>query len=58
MGIIRFRRIRSNILERMGRRLIGRYDEGFWEGLPGFGKSIILENFQRRGKCVVRNIQL
>ena len=44
-----FNRMFSNILERVGSKLIGRYEVTFSGGLFGFGINIISENFQVRG---------
>lgn len=49
-GRRRLRNSFSNIFDITGSRLMGRYDDGFWDGFPGLGKSIIMENFQRTGK--------
>jgi hypothetical protein len=40
----------SNILEKVGRRLIGLYEAGFWNGLLGLRINMTTEYFQVLGK--------
>jgi len=49
-GMSLFSKIFSNTFDRVGNRLMGRYDVTLSGGLLGFGISIISENFQVRGK--------
>jgi len=47
---ILLRRILSNILDIMGKRLIGLYDVTLYGGLPGLWIMIIWANFHSIGK--------
>jgi len=50
MRVRRFSNIFSRILLRTGRRLMGRYENGFSGGLPGLSIVTITEDFQVVGK--------
>jgi hypothetical protein len=50
MGRIHFNKSFSNIFDRIGRRLIGLYEEGQFGALLGLRIKIIVEYFHRIGK--------
>ena len=50
--------ILSNSLDRVGKRLIGRYELVSYIGLPGLGMRVISEIFHALGKCSRRRIAL